>query len=604
MVTPRKRTWTDLLAERGDPLPIYADLLSTAWQTVRARVTLDDERLIGARAFERYANEPVTFVRDILGQRLWNAQSSILRTLHKRRRVVVRSCRKAGKTHTAADAVLWAMATGETIVVTTAPTHTQVRNLLWGQIGKAFAASRARLPGELSTQAWRVTPSWYAVGVSVNRPENLLGYHGGVIAPDGADPFIGSEFDDSAIAHASGRRATEGGSHDDDVSTPLTEATVEHESGEAAVDDALRALRDSKAKRILFVLDEAPGVGAPVWDAMEGSIVGDHAYVLAQGNPTMDPDSDHPFARACRPGSGWFRFLVAARRFPEEWDGIGADASYYEVPPWLLAPGWVEARAKEWGEDSPLFRSYVLGLFSSPTLERQFIPARLLYATQDLELPDDGTVECRHIGVDLAAGGGDWCVASLNIGGALAAEHRWRIDDLMRSVGVIVELMREWGVDAVPVPARNVHVDATGLGRGVTDRLRQLGYYVDAVDFGSAARYDWRQLMGETRCLNRKAELHWIVRRALEEHRASIPQKYREVRRQAQWATYELRDQGRNGTVVACAESKDDLRARYGRSPDEWDAWMLSWSRAAAPRDPVRFVTLGQLGRPSRRFTT
>lgn len=595
MVTPRKRSWAQLLAERGDPLPVYADLLSTAWGTVRERFTLDDDRLTGTRAFEVYRDDPLKFTREVLAQRPWKAQSDILRMLVKHQRIIVRSCRKAGKTHTAANVVASFMSTGETVVVTTAPTHRQVRDLLWGQIGKLYAGARAKLPGKLSTQAWRVSPSWFGVGVSVNRPDNALGYHGGVIAPDGPDPFID---DDDPLSVQPGGRVD---------ATPSTEGTLEgeeHESGEAAVDAALKRARDTHAKRILFVLDEAPGIGAPVWDAMEGSIVGPHAYVLAQGNPTMDPDSEHPFARACRAGSGWFRFHIAARPFPEEWDGIGAEATYTEVPPWVMDPSWPEKRAKEWGEDSPLYRSFVLGLFSSPTLERQFIPARLIYATQDLELPDDGTVDCRHVGVDLAAGGGDWCVASLNIGGALAAEHRWKVDDLMRSAGVIVELMREWGVGVVPIPARNFHVDATGLGRGVCDRLKQLGYHVDAVDFGSAPRYEWRSLVGETKFLNRKTELHWVVRRALEERRASMPKKYREARRQAQWATFELRSKGREGTVVACAESKDDLRARYGRSPDEWDAWMLSWSRSSTAVEPIRFVTLSQLGRPSRRFVT
>src|SRR5262249_12965327 len=38
--------------------------------------------------------------------------------------------------------------------------------------------------------------------------------------------------------------------------------------------------------RILIVIDEAPGIQAQIWDAIEGIMAGGHVHILMLGNPT------------------------------------------------------------------------------------------------------------------------------------------------------------------------------------------------------------------------------------------------------------------------------------------------------------------------------
>jgi len=79
-------------------------------------------------------NRPVAFVRQDLKTNLWAKQAEILRAVKKSRRVAVRSCNGSGKTFVAATAVIWwlmAHADSSAMVITTAPTQHQVRDLLW-----------------------------------------------------------------------------------------------------------------------------------------------------------------------------------------------------------------------------------------------------------------------------------------------------------------------------------------------------------------------------------------------------------------------------------------------------------------------------------------
>ena len=140
--------------------------------------------------------------------------------------------------------------------------------------------------------------------------------------------------------------------------------------------------------------------------------------------------------------------------------------------------------------------------------------------------------------------------------------------------------------DTGEVPGHNVHIDVIGIGAGVVSRMQQMGFHVDGVDFGARPVGDWRHLFGETQPRNRRAELHWVARRAFEEGLGHLPAKWSASWEQALWANHEIRQERGSGSMLV-VESKNDIKARYGRSPDNWDADLLAWSRAGA-RPTVR----------------
>lgn len=134
---------------------------------------------LAARALERIRSDPVGFCRDVLGFHAWSKQREILESVRDHHATAVRSSHGVGKTASAAEVVLWFLAAfgPEALVVTTAPTWRQVRDLLWREIAKAYHRSSGFFDGKLTDTRLDFAPEWYAVGLSTNLPENFQGYH-------------------------------------------------------------------------------------------------------------------------------------------------------------------------------------------------------------------------------------------------------------------------------------------------------------------------------------------------------------------------------------------------------------------------------------------
>ena len=76
-------------------------------------------------------SDPVTFCTNVLGFYPWSKQREILESVRDNQRIAVRSCQGSGKTATAARVVAWFLtAYPNSRVVSTAPTYSQVRDLL------------------------------------------------------------------------------------------------------------------------------------------------------------------------------------------------------------------------------------------------------------------------------------------------------------------------------------------------------------------------------------------------------------------------------------------------------------------------------------------
>lgn len=130
---------------------------------------------------DRVRRDPEWFVTTILGDDPWEQPRRILRALaHPQARVAVKACHASGKTHTAARAVLWWVCAGG-IAVTTAPTWTQVKELLWAEIHAAHERARFPLGGTLLRTEYRLGPNNYAIGLSTDQGVRFQGWHGRVL---------------------------------------------------------------------------------------------------------------------------------------------------------------------------------------------------------------------------------------------------------------------------------------------------------------------------------------------------------------------------------------------------------------------------------------
>lgn len=138
-------------------------------------LTLEEE----AELYGHLVDHPVTFSREVLGADPWSTCEDIMRAIAEpRARVAVKACHASGKTWTAAQIVLWWVATGGK-AVTTAPTWTQVEELLWGEIHKAYHGARYPIGGTLNeTELELFKGEVLAKGLSTDKGVRFQGWHG------------------------------------------------------------------------------------------------------------------------------------------------------------------------------------------------------------------------------------------------------------------------------------------------------------------------------------------------------------------------------------------------------------------------------------------
>src|SRR5947199_4950542 len=124
----------------------------------------------------RYQTDPVAFAAIELGLRPWRRQREILQAVAANRRVAVRSCHNSGKTLAVAALAHWFTRCFEpALVLTTAPTDRQMREVLWHEI--ANLQRKSRLGGRLTETSLEVSDTQRAFGFSTNTPERFQGWH-------------------------------------------------------------------------------------------------------------------------------------------------------------------------------------------------------------------------------------------------------------------------------------------------------------------------------------------------------------------------------------------------------------------------------------------
>lgn len=118
-----------------------------------------------ATANTRYLARPVDWVVERMGEHAWSKQVEVMNALVDHRRVAVKSAHGTGKSHLASRAAAHWLDThpvGEAFVVTTAPTASQVRAVLWRYIGQAHR--KANLPGRVTQIEWWIGPELVGFG--------------------------------------------------------------------------------------------------------------------------------------------------------------------------------------------------------------------------------------------------------------------------------------------------------------------------------------------------------------------------------------------------------------------------------------------------------
>lgn len=319
---------------------------------------------------------------------------------------------------------------------------------------------------------------------------------------------------------------------------------------------------------LLMIFEEAGGIAKPIWEATQGNLT-DGAHVLAIGNPS---DPSGVFARMCR-DSATHVIRLDAYDFPRVTQGDDAMA-------FGPTQSWIEEMKRYWGESSGAFQWKVRGLFPTVATDT-LIGYDEVRAAVERPAPrqDDFAPEQLLVGLDVARFGDDLTTIYVLRGPRIVRVEERHGQDTMATVGMLLALVKSLGMNELH--ARQISVDDTGVGGGVTDRLREQGWRVNAENFGSAPR----SATNEERFLNRRIELWWRMREWIRTEAAlsDLDERVRDrLTDDLITPKYSHKSDGR-----VFLEPKDDIKERVGRSPDHGDALALALAQRSRVGLPV-----------------
>ena len=99
-------------------------------------------------------------------------------SIKNNRETAVRSCNASGKTFTAARAAhWWLLGHKDSVVITTAPTGRQVREVLWREIRAACSGKGLYPKGAVLQTQINLGDKWFALGLSTDEPDQFQGFH-------------------------------------------------------------------------------------------------------------------------------------------------------------------------------------------------------------------------------------------------------------------------------------------------------------------------------------------------------------------------------------------------------------------------------------------
>lgn len=255
--------------------------------------------------------------------------------------------------------------------------------------------------------------------------------------------------------------------------------------------DETQNLQGYHSPNLLIIVDEADGLDARMWSSLDGIATSGNARWLCLGNP-INRNSEwrkRVDLAYTRPGQKVVQItaedvLVKTDRDPIKYQ-------------FHLQRRWVDDMIARFGVNHPYVVSKIFAEWPE-TSSDQLIPLAWVEAAKGRQV----TKGERALFVDVGRFGTSKTVRTLTEGGYVVFSKATSRENTMQTAGRVYQDIDTWG------PGR-VGVDDTGVGGGVTDRLRQLGKTVVGFQFGGKAN-------DPDRFVNAGSEAYWLLREGFE----------------------------------------------------------------------------------------
>ena len=242
----------------------------------------------------------------------------------------------------------------------------------------------------------------------------------------------------------------------------------------ALASDKPELMEGAHGTNLLYIFDESKAIPAAMWDSAEGAFATGEGYWLAVSTPGVR-------------GGRFFQIHQRARGFERWWPRHVKIEEAIEAG--RVSKDWADDMLHQWGEDHPMYQSHVLGEF--PEMEEDALISLVwVNAAREAELEIEGNPV---VGVDIARFGTNDSAMIGRQGDVVVGAELWHGNDTMESTGRIKN--------------RNfpANVDSIGVGAGVVDRLKELGFPANGINVGEPAR-------DKEHFQNLRAELFWNLR--------------------------------------------------------------------------------------------
>lgn len=312
------------------------------------------------------------------------------------------------------------------------------------------------------------------------------------------------------------------------------------------------------AESVLVIVTEAQGISPDIWLGIESLLTAPESKLLLIGNALYEPESEF-FAAFSNKATIYTKHTMDSEKSER------------------CSKTWIAEMREVHGEDSPVWMARVKGIFPTD-ISDTLIPLGWVEKARSRWADADPIDEPRTLGADIARFGTDETVIYFGQGKRFKRVHAAQGQDLMHTVGVIIRLANQFAV-----PWCNVRIDDTGLGGGVTDRLREQGYKPTAINFaGSPADPD-----REAGPANARSELFWCLRERFRTGDIALDPSDQKLLRDLSVLRYKVTSN--KGQIKLW--DKAELKSRLGYSPDNADALAL----AAIPQNLAADIATGRI---------